>query len=100
MLPGEKNRSTKLNRWSEAMLTVKSATYLDGFRIRLAFSDGVSGVADLDGHLHGPIFEPLCDPDYFAGFSLTDHTLEWPNGADFAPEYLHEMIASAVGPLR
>jgi len=30
----------------------------------------------------------MCEVDLFG---LTDWTLEWYNGADFAPEYLYEM---------
>ena len=42
------------------------------------------------------------DPFYFACFEVDD-TLVWPNGADFAPEFLHEsarMAAKPAGPPR
>ena len=29
---------------------------------------------------------------YFKNFKLEGHTLMWPNGADFAPEYLHALM--------
>lgn len=74
------------------MIRVTDATYLDDFRIRIALSDGMTGIADFRGRLDGPIFEPLNDPQYLANFELTDHTLQWENGADFAPEYLRELI--------
>ncbi|MDP0498874.1 MAG: DUF2442 domain-containing protein [Verrucomicrobiota bacterium JB022] len=32
------------------------------------------------------------DLAYFREFHLEGHTLAWPNGADFAPEYLHGLI--------
>ncbi|HLQ01326.1 MAG TPA: hypothetical protein VK143_03400 [Burkholderiales bacterium] len=40
--------------------------------------------------LHGPVFEPLKNIDYFRRFTVHTelHTLVWPNGADFAPEFL------------
>ena len=41
--------------------------------------------------LDGEVFEPLRDPDYFARFTV-DETLVWPNGADFAPEFLHQRL--------
>ena len=43
--------------------------------------------------LRGPVFEPVLDPAYFARV-FVDHqlgTIVWPNGADFAPETLHEL---------
>ena len=41
--------------------------------------------------LKGAIYEPLKNRDNFIQFGLTDWTLEWYNGADFAPEYLYKM---------
>lgn len=35
--------------------------------------------------------EPLHDKDKFIQFGLTDWTLEWHNGVDFAPEFLYEI---------
>ena len=35
--------------------------------------------------------KPLKERDTFARFTLNDFTIEWPNGADFAPEYLYEI---------
>lgn len=78
------------------MLRVTKAHYLNDYRIHVAFSDGTSGTVDLQGRLDGPIFEPLNDPQYFAAFELTDHTLQWRNGADFAPEYLRDLISATA----
>jgi len=36
------------------------------------------------------VFEPLRDPAYFARFFLEGGTIAWPNGADIAPESLHQ----------
>ena len=49
---------------------------------------------DLRDQLYGEIFEPLKDCSFFQQFSVHPefHTLSWPNGADFAPEFLHEQI--------
>lgn len=73
------------------MLHVVDAEYVAGFRVRLAFSDGFCGVADLEGQLTGPIFQPLNQLEVFRSFELAGHTLCWPNGADFAPEYLRAL---------
>jgi hypothetical protein len=52
----------------------------------------IAGELDLGNELDGEIFEPLRDPLYFARF-VVDETRMWPNGADFAPEFLHEQMA-------
>jgi len=61
---------------------------------RLILSDGLAGEIDLRDELTGPVFEPLKDPDMFRRFRLDPelHTLVWPNGADFAPEFLRARL--------
>ncbi|MDX1561491.1 MAG: DUF2442 domain-containing protein [Gammaproteobacteria bacterium] len=73
---------------------IDKARYLDDFRIWLEFEDGVSGEVDLSQDLDGPIFEPLRRVEYFRSFRLHPElkTLVWPNGADFAPEFLRDKL--------
>jgi hypothetical protein len=66
------------------------AEYCDGFRIRVAFNDGLETTIDFSEWLEGPIFEPLKDPQYFERFFIDGGTVAWPNGADIAPETLYE----------
>lgn len=70
------------------------ARWMRDFVLWLRFSDGSEGEVDLSGELDGPIFEPLRDPIYFRQFTLSPdlHTVVWPNGADLAPEFLHERV--------
>jgi len=58
--------------------------------LALRFNDGSSRRVDLLAELEGPIFEPLRDPAYFSRVVLDPvaGTVVWPNGADFAPEFL------------
>jgi hypothetical protein len=60
----------------------------------LRFRDGTAGEIDLAPALEGPIFEALHDPTVFREFQVHPefHTLIWANGADFAPEFLHDNI--------
>lgn len=71
-----------------ALPTVTTARALGGFRVWLRFDDGLEGELDLAAELWGPVFEPLLDPALFGKFRV-ERTLVWPNGADFAPEFLH-----------
>lgn len=63
----------------------------------LRFNDGVDKVVDLRPLLHGTVFEPLQDPEYFARVAVDAAcgTVVWPNGADFAPEALHGLPAQS-----
>ncbi len=72
-------------------LHVIEAKHLEGHRVFVKFNDGTAAEVDLSQSLAGPIFKPLRDIEYFRCFSIIGHTLAWPNGADFAPEYLHEL---------
>jgi len=70
--------------------TVVHAEYRGEFRIYVAFNDGVEGTVDFSAWLIGPVFEPLKDRGYFSRFFIEGGTVTWPNGADIAPETLHE----------
>ena len=66
---------------------------LEEHRVYLVFSDGTEGVADLSDLVgRGPVFEPLTDYSFFSKVRLNEEagTIEWPNGADVAPESLYD----------
>lgn len=73
---------------------VIDARYIAGHTVWLRFRDGTAGEIDLTPALRGPVFEPLHDTALFAQFTIHPefHTLVWPNGADIAPEYLHDNV--------
>ena len=77
-------------------LHVLEARYIRDYVVWVRFSDGAKGEVDLSAELVGPVFGPLRDVEQFKGFSLAYHTLAWPNGADFAPEFLRERVAVTV----
>lgn len=74
-------------------LHVRRVQPLPGYCLRAEFSDGVVKEIDLAGELHGEVFEPLRHPEFFRRGSVNPETgtVEWPNGADFAPEFLYEI---------
>jgi hypothetical protein len=76
-------------------LEVIKAEYLDGFRLLLWFSNGEQKIVDLSNSLNGTVYAPLKDIEYFKSFSIKFNTVEWENGADFAPEYLYEIGSAA-----
>ena len=72
---------------------VIEATWVRDHVVLLRFEDGTNGEVDLGNYAaRGPIFRPLADIDYFKQFALVGGTLSWPNGADIAPERLHELV--------
>ena len=72
------------------ILRVTEAEYIGDYKLRLRFNNGAQGVVDLEAELYGDVFEPLRDKETFRRFALTSRTVEWPHGADFAPEFLFE----------
>ncbi|MGA2631441.1 MAG: DUF2442 domain-containing protein [Terriglobia bacterium] len=73
---------------------VIEARYIKDYVLHIRFADGQEGDVDLGSELHGEIFEPLRDPAFFAQFQVHDGlgTIAWPNGADFAPEFLYALV--------
>jgi len=74
------------------LIKVVEAKYLNDYQLALKFDDGISGMVDLESELRGPVFEPLKDSEVFKNFELDAWTVCWPNGADFAPEFIYELV--------
>ncbi len=72
-------------------LHVTGVKYLEDFRLRLTFNNGAVMDVDLKDELYGEMFEPLRDLSIFKQVFLNSdtNTIEWPNGADLAPEFLY-----------
>ncbi len=72
---------------------IVDAAYLEDYKLRLTFEDGVQKIVDLQPHLDGEVFEPLKDLGYFKKVQLNPdtETIEWPNGADMSPDFLYEI---------
>ena len=76
------------------ILHVIDARYEHDYVIRLRFNDGAEGVVDLADQLFGTMFAPLHDPAQFRAFRVDPElgTIVWANGADLAPEFLHDRL--------
>lgn len=74
-------------------LHIIHASYLTDYRLRLQFNDSLVKDVDLKDELYGEVFEPLQDMEFFQQVAVNPDTgtIEWPNGADFAPEFLYEL---------
>ena len=77
---------------------VADARYFGGYTLWLRFDDGGEGEVDLSSELYGEVFESLKEIDYFRNFNLHPElrTIVWPNGADFAPEFLRAELRVAA----
>lgn len=78
------------------LLAVTECRLVAPYTLLLTFNDGTAKQVDLAEHwarLSGPIFQPLRDPTFFAQVTLLpdSETIEWPNGADLAAEFLYEI---------
>lgn len=75
------------------MISISSIRYLGAYEVELTFNSGASATIDLFNELTGEIFEPLKSIEFFKQVYLNPDTgtIEWPNGADFAPEFLLEL---------
>ena len=76
---------------------VVEAKHLGGHRVWMRFDDGSAGEADLAPYLEGEVFAPLRSLATFAAFTIGEaRTLSWSHGADFAPEFLHDLVTRSV----
>lgn len=76
------------------LLKVTKAKYIGSYKLELSFNDGLNGIVDLKEKVftdHRSIFKPLQDIEFFKNFKQNRWTIEWENGVDLAPEYLHNL---------
>ena len=74
-----------------ALVRIKAVEPLEGWSVRLVFTDGSEKTIDLSPYLKGPVFEPLLDNrELFLQISVDEElgTIVWPNGADICPDVL------------
>ena len=80
------------------ILHVIEARYERDYIVHLKFNDGAEGFVDLGAELFGEMFAPLKDKERFRAFRVDPelHTIVWENGADLAPEFLHDRLLVSI----
>lgn len=79
------------------IVKVSSVKPLGDFRLRIGFSDGLSGVRDFADIVAqpGPMLEPLRDQDFFQRVFISCGVPTWPNGYDVDAIALHDEMLRA-----
>jgi hypothetical protein len=64
-----------------------------GYRLRVRFTDGVEGEVDVSGLIGRGVFAALADETAFAAAYVDElGAVGWPNGADLAPDAMHDSL--------
>jgi hypothetical protein len=81
-----------MNVTEHKLFRVTNFEIVDDYTLSIHFNDGAEQTIDFEPILYGPVFAPLRDLDVFNQVRLVDYAgcLEWPTGADFDPETLHD----------
>jgi hypothetical protein len=74
-----------------------TAESLPRARLRVTFVDGTAGEVKMEAFLAaeaitGSVFEALRDAEFFARVQVVLGAVQWPNGADLAPDVMYDAI--------
>ena len=69
---------------------VKDVSPEAGFRLKLTFTNGETGLFDCSGMLDTGIFRELRDEAYFRQARVEAGTVVWPHEQDICPDTLYE----------
>ena len=76
---------------------VTSVAALPDSRLHVTFVDGTAGEVDMraflrNARIDGTVFEALREPAAFAQARVVLGAIQWPNGADLAPDAMYDAI--------
>jgi hypothetical protein len=74
---------------------VKEVEALTGYKLRVLFADGLTGMVHMSALIHSPhagVFAALADPSLFAQVRVDLGAVSWPGDLDLAPDAMHEAI--------
>jgi hypothetical protein len=74
------------------MITIVGARACGLFKLRLTFSDGTVGVADVSDIPRSGVFADWTDERFFASVKAEAGTVVWPNGSDLDPHVLYAKV--------
>ena len=76
------------------MEKIVEVKYINKYLLQIKFADNFSNIIDIERYIGGGISEKLNDLEYFKQVSINEfHGITWPNGYDFCPNYLRELIS-------
>lgn len=78
------------------MIRIISAKPLPGYRLDIAFSDGVNGIFSVEPQRRGGVFLKLLEPHVFDAVVVNPDfgCVEWPGGIDLCPSTMHEELSN------
>ncbi len=77
--------------------SVTSLEVLPGYKLRVGFYDGLSGIVDMSRLILSPdagVFAALADKSVFAQAFISHGAVTWPGDLDVAPDAMHEAIVA------
>lgn len=81
-----------MNATGHKLIRVTEFQIIGDYVLHIRFDDGEEQIINFEPVLYGPVFGPLRDLTLFNQVKLIEYAgcLEWPTGADFDPETLHD----------
>lgn len=68
---------------------VRKVTPLEGYKLRIEFSNGETGEYDCTPLLEFGVFKELKNVQYFKSVKIVGGTVGWPNEQDICPDTLY-----------
>jgi hypothetical protein len=74
------------------VIRIVSASPLSGFRLQVAFNDGLAGIFPVEPERRGGVFLKLLETQIFNAVTVNQDfgCVEWPGGIDLCPTAMHE----------
>jgi hypothetical protein len=79
------------------MIRIIAAEPLPDHRLKVTFTDGVSGIFPVEPERRGGVFLKLLDARIFNAVSINPDfgCVEWPGGIDLAPDAMHQTMSGS-----